>query len=271
MTTPVTCKQSIAQCSQFDQTIASAALEANVRQSGDHSGLSGPTQSAVEKRQTEAVGKPLDLVTRSAKSLATREGTRLGTAALVESSTRKGLAGAAAKQSALRVAAGTFGLTLGIAYGATATAGVGLKTIAEGKEQQRAYARDAQNLAVVRLASNALDPQYVKAFEAPRSKSDHGAVKLMTELYQQDPAAFASLKAKATAYAEEGARFVNQSGLATRQEVMALLASDPVASRNYDNNSAFRAGVESALFTKEQQIASGAEVADASPNAKAGQ
>jgi len=153
----------------------------------------------------------------------------------------------------LRVARG---VVFGLLVPALATAtymGFVDRAQAESSDTRRSYETTARDYAALHLARQALPEGYVDArLPALRLGKYAGERELEGLLRKSNPLIWDEKRSSAETAAREGFRAASDAGLADRDALERSLRSSPTFDRRYRSDSAFRHGVDAALWAAQR-------------------
>jgi hypothetical protein len=114
-----------------------------------------------------------------------------------------------------------------------------------GQELHEANLRDAQNVAILRMASTKLPKEYVKRELAVRSRAGDYAKKIETALQARPPAEYLKLLKSVQQSAQAGIDAAKRLGIDGPEKLAEALKKDANFANAFESNTAFRHGVRS--------------------------
>jgi hypothetical protein len=237
------CRRDIKQCSADDQEVHQA-LNQSLARSGEkkarnEAGPNGPGFEETKKRQ----GMGVEHLVR-----------KVGVGKLAQKVVEKGFVHGAkdiAQHAGKKALANAISIVGWVKTGVEVTTYVhkaSVETAKElGQELHEGNLRDAQSLAILRMASPKLPKEYVSRETATRSRAGDYARKIETGLQARPPAEYLKLVKSVQQSAQAGIEQAKKLGVDSEAKLAEALARNADFAKAYDANTAFRHGVRSQL------------------------
>lgn len=117
-----------------------------------------------------------------------------------------------------------------------------------GRELHESNLRDAQNVAILRMAAPKLPKEYVKRELTARSRATDYAKKIETVLQSRPPAEYLKLVKSVQQSAQAGIDAAKKRGIDSADKLEQALKNDANFANAYESNTAFRHGVRSRVY-----------------------
>lgn len=237
------CRNDIKSCSNEDQEV-NRAMNQSLERSGEKKAERNVTPNGpgfVETKKEQGMGVE-HLVKKASPTGIAKKLAEKGALHVAEEALKRGGMGALARGLSIAGWAAT-----GVEV-ATHLHKAAVDTAREmGQELHEGNLRDAQNVAILRMASPKLPKEYVKRELDARSRAADHAKKIETVLQSRPPAAYMKLVQSVQKSAQSGIDAAKQAGIDSEAKLAQALKTNADFAKAYDSNTAFRHGVRSQI------------------------